>query len=216
MRWWARRPPSTHRPRRRPGAIEGAGSAQEGDRTQGGKPSLRQGHHRLAEGWACVANRLQDRLQRPHVAALVRAGLLGAREDAHVRAQAHHARRGSRVVRARREGQHVRQVGVVKRFGLAHVADQPGAAANGIFPTPHEPSWRLDVGERVACKMGEDTWLPGTVELRDEPDPEAYPGFALLPYVVRIDDGFRMVSAARDNDAFILAERDMPVAAEGE
>ena len=36
---------------------------------------------------------------------------------------------------------------------------------------------------------------------------------ALLPYVVRIDDGFRMVSAARDNDAFIVAERDMPVAA---
>ena len=87
---------------------------------------------------------------------------------------------------------------------------------NRVFPTPHEPSWRFDVGERVACKMGGDTWLPGTVELRDEPDPEAYPGFALLPYVVRIDDGFRMVSAARDSDAFIVAERDMPVAAEGE
>ena len=65
--------------------------------------------------------------------------------------------------------------------------------------------------------MGEDTWKPGTVELRDEPDPQAYPAFALLPYVVRIDDGFRMVSAAQDNDAFIVAERDMPVAAaEGE
>ena len=58
--------------------------------------------------------------------------------------------------------------------------------------------------------MGEDTWLPGTVELRDEPDLGAYPGFALLPYVVRIDDGFRMVSAAQDSDAFIVAERDMP------
>ena len=55
------------------------------------------------------------------------------------------------------------------------------------------------------------------VPLRDEPDPQAYPAFALLPYVVRIDDGFRMVSAAQDNDAFIVAERDMPVAAaEGE
>ena len=54
--------------------------------------------------------------------------------------------------------------------------DQPGAAAGSIFPTPHEPSWRFDVGERVACKMGEDTWLPGTVEAPRRAGPQAAPG----------------------------------------
>ena len=99
-----------------------------------------------------------------------------------------------------------RALGLGLALGLALAVPGPRREA-GRFPTPHEPSWRFDVGERVACKMGEDTWLPGTVELRDEPDPEAYPGFALLPYVVRIDDGFRMVSAAQDSDAFIVAEQ---------
>ena len=84
-----------------------------------------------------------------------------------------------------------------------------GAAANGVYPTPHAPSWRFDVGERVACKVGDDSWQVGTVEMRDEPDPEAYPGFALLPYVVRSDGG-RLVSAPEDTNAFIVAEEDMP------
>jgi hypothetical protein len=84
-----------------------------------------------------------------------------------------------------------------------------GAAANGVYPTPHAPSWRFDVGERVACKVGDDSWQVGTVEMRDEPDPEAYPGFALLPYVVRSDGG-RLVSAPEDTAAFIVAEEDMP------
>ena len=57
--------------------------------------------------------------------------------------------------------------------------------------------------------MGEDTWLPAS----NCNERTRLPGFALLPYVVHIDDD-TMVSAAQDGDAFIVAERDMLVAAE--
>mmetsp|Transcript_14828 Transcript_14828/g.36277 ORF Transcript_14828/g.36277 Transcript_14828/m.36277 type:complete len:192 (+) Transcript_14828:343-918(+) len=73
-------------------------------------------------------------------------------------------------------------------------------------PEPELPELRFELGSRVLCRLGQDTWGPGTVVMLWYRE-ENWPPGSYAPYQVKLDDG-RMIFAPGDMDQVIKANPD--------